>query len=301
MDWNAFKENKGGLLVVGHGTRRADGVAQLLELANRMRELAPDLPIEASFLELAEPTISEGLLRLKNRSVKQVLVVPVLLFEAAHAKSDIPEAVEEAASSFGIQVIGQSSPLGTTTAALKLSTRRFQEAMRCTNEYGCLRAGGCERTQTCFEVINSSLVAPLSQRKIEDNISVYLAMVGRGTSDESALNAMRLFSRLRIESSPTKIHRSGTGFFAGGSPTVDELLFEAEKSMATTIVVQPHLLFEGELIEQLRQKVETLRKRNSHQRWLVAMPLGSDPALAKTFLALATEKIREIHGIGDPA
>jgi hypothetical protein len=63
--------------------------------------------------------------------------------------------------------------------------------------------------------------------------------------------------------------------------------------------VQAHLLFEGELIEQLRQKVETLRIRNPSQRWLVTMPLGSDTALAETFLALATEKVREIAVIGD--
>jgi sirohydrochlorin cobaltochelatase len=299
MEWNAFKKNKGGLLVVGHGTRRANGVVQLLELATRMRELAPDLPIEASFLELAEPTILEGLSQLKNRSVNLVLVVPVLLFEAAHAKSDIPEAVEEAASKFGIRVIGQSSPLGTTTAALQLSAKRFREAMRCTNEYGCLRAGGCELVETCFGEINSTMEAHLSNGRVKEHDPIYLAMVGRGTSDESALNAMRLFSRLRVERSERKIHWFGTGFFAGGPPTVDDLLFEAENSSATTIVVQPHLLFEGELIEQLRQKVETLRRRNPHQRWLVTMPLGSDPALAETFLALATEKIREIHGIGD--
>ena len=124
-------------------------------------------------------------------------------------------------------------------------------------------------------------------------------MIGRGTSDQTALDAMRHFSKLRIEGSEVPIQGSGTGFFAGGRPTVDELLGAAESSGVKTVVVQPHLLFEGELIEQLRQKVETLRIRNPSQRWLVTMPLGSDTALAETFLALATGKTREIAAIGD--
>jgi sirohydrochlorin cobaltochelatase len=299
MDWNAFKKNRGGLLVVGHGTRRADGVGQLLTLTLRMQQLLPDLPIEASFLELAEPTISTGLSRLKDNGAFSVVVVPVLLFEAGHAKSDIPDAVNDAASKFGMRIVGQSSPLGTTLAALELSARRFREAMRCTHISGCLRAGGCDRARECFGQFDSTIATTETLGEPGDASRLFLAMVGRGTSDETALNAMRHFSRLRIEGSEFMIDGLGTGFFAGGRPTVDELLSTAKSSGARTVVVQPHLLFEGELIEQLRQKVETLKIQNPSQRWLVTMPLGSDTALAETFLALAMEKVRKIAVIGD--
>lgn len=288
-----------GLLVVGHGTRRGTGVAQLIELTRSMTVMAPKVPIEASFLELAEPTISVAMQRLAQRGVRSIIAVPILLFEAGHAKSDIPHAVEEAAGMFGIKVLGQTDPLGINEWALRLSALRFDSAARCSNQFGCLRAGGCDRVVECqgLEGVADKLSTETSTSGIESRIG--LAMVGRGTSDESALASMRHFTKLRWERNKAIVAWCNTGFFAGGRPTVDELLDEAATADVDTMVVQPHLLFEGELMEQLRQKVDARRKVCPGKKWLVAMPLGSDSALAAVFLEAAIKKIREIKAVGD--
>jgi sirohydrochlorin ferrochelatase len=121
-------------------------------------------------------------------------------------------------------------------------------------------------------------------------------MVGRGTSDKTALAAMREFSHRRRAlplKSPDErlLDYCQTGFFAGGSPSVDELLEEVAQQPASTIVIQPHLLFEGELMEQLRQKVDRWQQLHPHQQWLVPLSLGSGRQLAETFLALAGERL----------
>ena len=70
-----------------------------------------------------------------------------------------------------------------------------------------------------------------------------------------------------------------------------ELLEEVAQQPASTIVIQPHLLFEGELMEQLRQKVDRWQQLHPHQQWLVPLSLGSGRQLAETFLALAGERL----------
>jgi sirohydrochlorin cobaltochelatase len=286
MSWEKFREQGGGLLIVGHGTRRAEGVKQLLELAREMQAQQPTIPMAPGFLELSQPDIAAALAELHARRVREVLVVPILLFEAGHARSDIPEAVAAACRDWSMTVIGQSTPLGTHPVALQLSHLRFQEALACLRREGCLWAGNCPRRLACRQLSPD----PTGRRTIA------LAMVGRGTSDKTALAAMREFSRRRRAlplKSPDErlLDYCQTGFFAGGSPSVDELLEEVAQQPASTIVIQPHLLFEGELMEQLRQKVDRWQQLHPHQQWLVPLSLGSGRQLAETFLALASERL----------
>jgi sirohydrochlorin ferrochelatase len=124
---------------------------------------------------------------------------------------------------------------------------------------------------------------------------IALAMVGRGTSDLSALEHMRELTRLRVQlakngTEPDGVQWSETGFFAGGSPTVDELLDGASQSGCDSVIVQPHLLFEGELMDQLREKVRTRREKGSGPAWWVTRSLGADPKLAEVFVGLLMDQ-----------
>ncbi len=51
------------LVIAGHGTRDADGVAVCLALVDRVRALLPGVRVEAGFVELTPPTIDEALSR----------------------------------------------------------------------------------------------------------------------------------------------------------------------------------------------------------------------------------------------
>ena len=286
--WERFHALKGGVLVVGHGTRIASGVSQLLDLSHQIQSFVPKIPTQASFLELAEPTIPHAMFRLREQNVRLVLVLPILLFEAGHAQSDIPEAVRKAAECEGISVLAQSPPLGTADAALALSEFRFSEALRCRNLGGCLTAGGCSQVSECLV---STMNRDRSTNLFDDGDKIGLAMVGRGTSDPIALEHMRRFTALRVENSKIPVSWVQTGFFAGGEPKVDQLLKNAASSNCTTIVVQPHLLFEGELIRQLREKVELYQQNSTNCRWLVTPTLGADPNLAKAFFTLAEDTL----------
>jgi len=274
-----FGREFGSILVVGHGTRNPSGQVQLLDLVRQMQSKAPSVSIAGCFLELAEPSIETAVEQLHMQGIKKILVVPVLLFTAAHALQDIPDAVAEAASRFGIEVVGQTGSLGTHPAVLGLSQTRYSEVTELGNGKSC-PLSACARVHCA---------SGLCQGKSLALGRIGLAMVGRGTSDLAALAQMRELTELKVaQLAPIRYQ---TGFFAGGSPNVDGLLEEAANWECDTVLVQPHLLFEGELIEQLRSKVLQCQLRFPNQQWLIARTLGADPKLADVFLELASEQL----------
>jgi sirohydrochlorin cobaltochelatase len=116
---------------------------------------------------------------------------------------------------------------------------------------------------------------------------IALAMVGRGTSDPEALAHMHSFTELA--SAKRSIEWVSTGFFAGGELTVDQLLEQAAIAQSQgqpcdAVVVQPHLLFEGELMDQLRSKIKRCRQEHPDRQWVLARCLGADRALAGVFV-----------------
>ena len=269
------------VLVVGHGTRKRSGADQLIQLVEQMRLCEPSWRFYESFLELAEPTIEAAIETASREGVRALIVVPVLLFTAAHAKSDIPDAVSESAQKYGVRILGQTSSLGTAERVIELSNHRFAEVTRLGQIDGC-PVGHCSRVE-CKSGCSI---------RGKDPGRIGLAMVGRGTSDLDALNHMR---ELTERCAPSRsLQWFDTGFFAGGAPHVDELLEQAGRAegpegSCDTIVIQPHLLFEGELMDQLRTKLVACEHKYPDRRWVLARSLGADPGLASVFVEMAKE------------
>jgi sirohydrochlorin ferrochelatase len=98
-----------------------------------------------------------------------------------------------------------------------------------------------------------------------------------------------------VESTPVSWHQ--TGFFAGGEVDVDQLLEAAALADCDVVVVQPHLLFEGELMNKLRSKVQAMRSRFPGKTWWLAGCLGADPSLADVFVGLLGEQVTAVVGL----
>ena len=267
---------KVGYLVVGHGTRNRAGLDQIRAVFAQMNQMDAGeslrgLPTELAFLELAKPDISTAVERLFRAGVQQLVIVPVLLFSAGHAQQDIPVAVEAAANQFGMQIRRQCSSLCLDPSIVALSAERFREAINA-------HAGFAS---------NANLPAE----------GVALALIGRGSSSEAATAAMLQFAELRTHETP--VSWSSVGFIHAQRPTVDEALDGLAATGLPWLVVQPHLLFEGELIEDLRREVEYRQSFSTSQKWVITATLGSgivltdlnnsDNRLAKALCKLALQ------------
>src|SRR5262245_26328342 len=124
----ADETTRAGLLLVGHGTRNRAGLAEFFAIARQLADIGSEFDVEQCFLELAEPDIATGVRRLLERGISRLIVAPVLLFAAGHAKRDIPLAVSEAIERFGARAIGISHarPLECHEKILELSATRYR-------------------------------------------------------------------------------------------------------------------------------------------------------------------------------
>jgi sirohydrochlorin ferrochelatase len=84
------------LLVVAHGSRRAesnDEVRRVTECLSAQANGAYD-QVQCAFLELAEPSIADGLRVAINTGAKKVTVVPYFLSAGRHVVKDVPAEID---------------------------------------------------------------------------------------------------------------------------------------------------------------------------------------------------------------
>jgi sirohydrochlorin cobaltochelatase len=236
-----------GLLLVGHGTRDPTGIAETFAVASRVAERLLEMVVESCFLELAEPNLSTAVDRCVERGVRELVVSPLLLFAAGHANRDIPQAMAYAAARHPGLALRQSPHLGCHPSLLELSQLRFREV-----------AGHVNPRQTL------------------------LLMVGRGSHEPAANSEMAAFSRLRQEQQ--EVGWVETCFTALASPSLDAALPVVARMGFATIVVQPHLLFAGELSARVRQATDRARLEWPEHEWLCAEPLGPHALLVDAIL-----------------
>lgn len=245
-----------GLLIVGHGTRDPRGQAEMLAVVERVALRLPGIPCQSCSLEFATPTIPEGVARLVEQGVRRIIAMPLLLFAAGHVKQDIPAALAAAAAQHAGLPIRLSPYLGCDWGLVKLSAQRFDEA-----------------TQTGRD------------RGVEHSpAETLLLMVGRGSRDPSANAEMASYARLVFEQK--SVGWLEVCFTAMAEPSLARGLEFAAATRFAQIVVQPHLLFQGELLERVRASVTELARQGT-KSWLLTEHLGVDDLLADAVVRMA--------------
>lgn len=85
------------VLLVAHGSQVPESNAEIERLAARLAErLVPGRAVSHAFLELAEPSIPQGIDALVRAGAKRILVIPYFLSAGRHVGEDIPGLVEAA-------------------------------------------------------------------------------------------------------------------------------------------------------------------------------------------------------------
>ena len=119
---------KPAILLVDHGSRRPEANAQLDELAARLRRRAPDRVVEVAHMELAPPSIAEGLAACVAAGARDVVVHPYFLGPGAHSSRDIPRLVAEAAGRHPGLRVRVSEPLGVDERLVEVVLERVAAA-----------------------------------------------------------------------------------------------------------------------------------------------------------------------------
>jgi uroporphyrin-III C-methyltransferase len=118
-----------GVLVVGHGSRRAEANEDVREATVRIGERGNFRLVEPAFLEIEHPNIAEGFTRLVQRGARDITVHPYFLSPGRHTRGDIPVEVSEAASRHpGIKYL-ISEPLSAHPLVIEASVERILESI----------------------------------------------------------------------------------------------------------------------------------------------------------------------------
>jgi sirohydrochlorin ferrochelatase len=118
------------LVALAHGSRDPRSAATIGTLVDEVKALRPDLTIEKAFLELSRPSFQTVVDRLVRKGHDEIVVVPLLLSEAYHAKVDVPRAVAEATERHEGLSIRTSEVLGLGTHLLDVLDLRMREALK---------------------------------------------------------------------------------------------------------------------------------------------------------------------------
>ena len=118
-----------GVIVVDHGSRRAESNDMLLEVVDLFREHSSWSIIEPAHMELAEPSIATAFARCVERGARTVVVHPYFLLPGKHWDQDIPGLTAEAAAHHpGVHWL-VTAPLGLHVLMAEVMNSRIQHCL----------------------------------------------------------------------------------------------------------------------------------------------------------------------------
>ena len=118
------------LVALAHGSRDPRSAATITALVDEVRAMRPDLRIEQAFLELSRPSFTTVVDRLVKAGYDEIVVVPLLLTEAYHAKVDVPSAIAAASARHEGLKVRATSILGLEPCFLEVLDVRMREALK---------------------------------------------------------------------------------------------------------------------------------------------------------------------------
>ena len=118
-----------GIVYVGHGSRLQEGNEQFIQFIQSVMKERNERIQKIAFLELKTPTISDAVTETIIEGVTEIMIVPVLLFAAAHYKRDIPLEIAKMKNQYPHISFSVVQPFSTHPHMVELVVKRIRETM----------------------------------------------------------------------------------------------------------------------------------------------------------------------------
>ncbi len=119
---------KPALILIDHGSRRAEANAVLDDVAALVRRADPGRAVHTAHMELAPPSLAEAVAACVAEGAPEIVVVPWFLAPGQHSTRDIPLLANEAAALHPGVRVRIASPLGAHPKLAELALLRAEEA-----------------------------------------------------------------------------------------------------------------------------------------------------------------------------
>lgn len=208
------------VLYVAHGSRVKAGVEEARQFIETVK---PEINVEIQeicFLELAEPSILEGVSACVAKGATDIAIIPILLLTANHAKQDIPLEIDKAKELYPNVSFTFGKPFG------------------------------------IHDRLIDSLQERVQQKSTKQNEEIEVLLIGRGSSDESvqydfqqiADNLKRIFHYAKVD----------ICFLYGKGPSFEDALEQLQNNRKNPVYVVPYILFTGLLKIGIQKKMAQL-------------------------------------------
>mmetsp|Transcript_50286 Transcript_50286/g.96051 ORF Transcript_50286/g.96051 Transcript_50286/m.96051 type:complete len:190 (+) Transcript_50286:99-668(+) len=118
-----------GVVVVDHGSRRAESNELFEKFVDLYREQTRRSIVEAAHMELAEPTISDAFDKCVAQGATTVVVSPYFLSPGRHWQQDIPSLTRAAAAKHPEVQFMVSAPIGLHQLVAQVIDERLEHCM----------------------------------------------------------------------------------------------------------------------------------------------------------------------------
>jgi sirohydrochlorin ferrochelatase len=116
------------ILLVDHGSRRAEANALLEAVAADVRRRLPERIVQIAHMEIAEPTIAQGIAACAEAGAREVVIHPFFLGPGNHTSKSIPQLVEAALQRHPDLHATISDPLGPHPKLVDVILERIETA-----------------------------------------------------------------------------------------------------------------------------------------------------------------------------
>lgn len=240
-----------GVMICGHGSRDVEATHEFAALVAHLKRHYADRPVEAGYLEFARPVLRDGLDRLKEKGVTEILAMPAMLFAAGHVKNDVPSVLNTWAAENPEVNLRMARDLAIDSKLLRAAAERIDAAL-------AMASPDIPRAETL------------------------LLVIGRGTSDSDANGNVSKVTRMLWEG--MGFGHAETGYSGVAHPRTDEALRRAIKLGYKRIVVFPYFLFTGVLVQRIYEQARAVAAEHPEIEVIEAGYLNDHKLVVETFI-----------------
>lgn len=244
------------VLYVAHGSRVKAGVE---EARSFIETVKPKIDVEIQeicFLELADPSIVEGVSACVAKGATEIAIIPILLLTANHAKQDIPHEINEAQKLYPKVSFTFSKPFGIQKKLID----SLQERVR--------------------------------QKSTKPNKEVEVLLIGRGSSDESVqIDFQQIADNLKQSYNYAKVNIC---FLYGKGPSFENALEQLQNNRKNPVYVVPYILFTGLLEMGIQKKMASFKFPDDEV--VLCESLGCDENVRQVLIEQVKETLYSYRG-----
>ncbi len=202
-------------------------------------------PVEACFLEFADPPIVDGIRTSIKNGATSIVALPLFLGPAGHQKNDVPAVINWARKEWPEISFHYGTPLGAQHHLIQALAERAEET-----------------------VATATSDVPRSDTAV--------VVLGRGSRDPDSNSEVAKLARLLYEGRDFGLMEHA--FYALSTPTVTEIVQKCARVGAKRVVLLPHLLFTGRIFHRICEQAKEAAK-SANIEVLVASYLYPHPGV----------------------